>query len=178
MAGIRHGNRRAVQRVGERPAVRESRLLGAEPTSHGTSTERLEGYLSGLAEAGLDRDDALCGYVTAFTRAEGHRAMTDLLDRGVRVDAAFCFSDALALGALRAPHEHGVRVPDDVALVGFDDIEDGRYSIPSLSTIRPDRRWLARTALDRLVRRLSGESPAPEVVLAPYDLVVRESSPA
>ncbi|MCI1788335.1 MAG: LacI family transcriptional regulator [Actinomyces sp.] len=151
--------------------------IGAEPTSHGTSTERLEGYLSGLAEAGLDRDDALCGYVTAFTRGEGHRAMADLLDRGVRVDAAFCFSDALALGALRALHEHGVRVPDDVALVGFDDIEDGRYSIPSLSTIRPDKRWLARTAFDRLVRRLSGESPAPEVVLAPYDLVVRESSP-
>lgn len=151
--------------------------IGAERTSHGTSTERLEGYLSGLDEVDLDRDQALLGYVTAFTRAEGHRAMSDLLDRGVPVDAAFCFSDALALGALRALHEHGVLVPEEVALVGFDDIEDGRYSIPSLSTIRPDKRWLARTAFDRLVRRLSGESPTPEVVLAPYDLVVRESSP-
>lgn len=69
-----------------------------------------------------------------------------------------------------------MRVPEDIALVGFDDIEDGRYSTPSLTTISPDKAWLAQTALDRLLARLSDKELEPELFLVPYELVVREST--
>jgi DNA-binding LacI/PurR family transcriptional regulator len=105
--------------------------------------------------------------------------MGRLLDGPARPDAVFAFNDLLALGALRACHDRGVRVPDDVAVVGFDDIDDGRYSIPSLSTVSPDKAEIARTAVEFLVSRLGGnaQSPAREVV-ARHRLVIRESSAA
>jgi DNA-binding LacI/PurR family transcriptional regulator len=77
---------------------------------------------------------------------------------------------------LRALHEQGLRSPDDVALVGFDDIEDGRFSTTSLTTIRPDKGWIAETAFNRLLERLAGSTPEPEIMRAPYELIVRESS--
>jgi DNA-binding LacI/PurR family transcriptional regulator len=67
-------------------------------------------------------------------------------------------------------------VPEDIALVGFDDIEDGRYSTPSLTTIRPDKTQIARHAVDLLLRRLDGDEAAPFEIAADYDLVIREST--
>ena len=78
--------------------------------------------------------------------------MRRLLGSGAPPDAVFCFNDLLALGALRALHEAGLRVPEDVAVVGFDDIEDGRYSAPTLTTVAPDK--------DRIARPPSTCSPA------------------
>ena len=88
----------------------------------------------------------------------------------------FCFSDPLALGALRAAHEHGVSIPEQLALVGFDDVEDGRFATPSLTSISPDKRWLAETAFDRIARRLAGERLPPAVLVGPHTLMVREST--
>jgi DNA-binding LacI/PurR family transcriptional regulator len=92
-------------------------------------------------------------------------------------DALFCFNDLMALGALRALLESGVRVPEDVAVVGWDDIEDGRYSTPTLTTISPDKHQIASLAVEFLAARLGGGKgePAREVT-AGFELVVRESS--
>ncbi|MFE7748019.1 substrate-binding domain-containing protein, partial [Streptomyces sp. NPDC057428] len=76
------------------------------------------------------------------------------LSRGARPDALVCFNDQLALGALRALHEHGVRVPEEVAVIGFDDVEGGRFSVPTLSTVAPDKAAVARTAVQLLQRRI------------------------
>jgi DNA-binding LacI/PurR family transcriptional regulator len=153
--------------------------IGAQRVASGeTAHLRLAGYQAGLEAAGLPWDPALVGRAPSFHRAEGARAMARLLDGPAQPDAVFAFNDLLALGALRACHDRGVRVPDDVAIVGFDDIEDGRYSIPSLSTVAPDKSEIARTAVEFLVSRLGGgnaASPAREVV-ARHRLVVRESS--
>jgi DNA-binding LacI/PurR family transcriptional regulator len=62
--------------------------------------------------------------------------------------------------------------------VGWDDIEDGRFATPSLTTISPDKQWIARTALDRVMHRLSDPAPPAHVFVAPHRLIVRESSPA
>lgn len=152
--------------------------VGAQRVVRGeTAHLRLAGYRAGLEEAGLPWDPGLVARAPSFHRAEGALAMGRLLDGPARPDAVFAFNDLLALGALRACHDRGVRVPDDVAVVGFDDIDDGRYSIPSLSTVSPDKAEIARTAVEFLVSRLGGNahSPAREVV-ARHRLVIRESS--
>jgi DNA-binding LacI/PurR family transcriptional regulator len=102
--------------------------------------------------------------------------MVAVLEAGVPVDAVFCFTDELALGAMRALAERGLRVPDDVAIVGFDDIEDGRFVTPSLSTISPDKAGIARLALDCLAERIAHPSVAARDLVAGHRLLPRESS--
>ncbi|MEE3918666.1 substrate-binding domain-containing protein [Micromonospora sp. BRA006-A] len=99
----------------------------------------MAGYTAALTEAGIAYDERLAAPAPAWHRADGAAAMRHLLTTGVRPDAVFCFNDTLALGALRALHEMGLRVPEDVAVAGFDDIEDGRFSIPTLTTVAPTR---------------------------------------
>lgn len=151
--------------------------IGAERTQHSSSSLRLDGYRAAIASrSDLGLADVV-EYVDGFRRPEGAGAMRRLLEGPERPDAIFCFSDALALGALRALHEAGISVPDQVEVVGWDDIEDGRFAIPSLTTVSPDKQWLARTALDRVTQRLAGARLEPEVLVGPHRLVVRESSP-
>jgi DNA-binding LacI/PurR family transcriptional regulator len=154
--------------------------IGAQPAdTMMTAHLRLEGYREGLEQARLAYDPGLVAEAPAFHRLEGARAMARLLDSPQLPDAVFAFSDLLALGALRACHDRGIRVPEDIAIVGFDDIEDGRYSVPALSTISPDKEQIARLALDLLVSRLAMDQEAtyePRHCVARHQLIVRESS--
>jgi DNA-binding LacI/PurR family transcriptional regulator len=89
----------------------------------------------------------------------------------------FCFNDLLAIGALRAAAERGFRVPQDIALIGFDNTEQSAYSLPSLTTIAPDKTALAQSAVDLLHRRATGDEPFdPEDVRIPFSLQAREST--
>ena len=109
-------------------------------------------------------------------RADGYHAATALLALAERPDAIFCYSDLLATGAMRAVFDAGLRVPEDVAIIGIDDIEEGRYSRPSLSTVSLDTPFIAHHAVARIAARIAEpESPAVEVV-APHTLIVREST--
>jgi DNA-binding LacI/PurR family transcriptional regulator len=91
-------------------------------------------------------------------------------------DSMPCLTDELALGVMRRAWERGVRVPDDLAVVGFDDIEDGRYARPSLTTVSPDKRALADVAVDRLLALVGGSVQTARSTITPHRLVVRESS--
>jgi DNA-binding LacI/PurR family transcriptional regulator len=150
--------------------------IGAEAKRPASSTIRLAAYKQALEDAGLTFDPDLVGYVSAFRRRDGAAAMSTLLDLDEPPDAVFCFADPLALGAIRILHEQGIRIPQDVAVVGFDDIEDGHYSTPSLTSISPDKTFIASKALDLLTTRLDGTNLPPASYLAPYELIVRESS--
>ena len=88
----------------------------------------------------------------------------------------FCYNDLLALGAIRALTRHGRRVPDDVAVVGLDDIEEGQYSTPSLTTVAPDKGEIARTAVDTLMESINGGAATPAEIVVPHRLIVREST--
>ncbi|WP_446217059.1 LacI family DNA-binding transcriptional regulator [Micromonospora sp. IBHARD004] len=152
--------------------------IGSQRTPEGASARlRLAGYTAALEEAGIGYDEKLVAPAPAWHRADGAAAVRDLLSSGVRPDAVFCFNDTLALGALRALHEAGLRVPEDVAVAGFDDIEDGRFSIPTLTTVAPDKERIARLAVELLAGRLDGDREAPPRELtAPHRLATREST--
>jgi DNA-binding LacI/PurR family transcriptional regulator len=144
-----------------------------------TTALRLRGYRKALRAAGVVRDANLELPVDALHRADGAAATARLLDSGADVDALFCFTDQLALGAMRVVLERGLRIPRDIAIVGFDDIEDGRYSTPSLTTISPDKMAIARQAARCLAERMdarSGVAVEPRTIIAEHRLVVREST--
>ncbi|TDC41370.1 LacI family DNA-binding transcriptional regulator, partial [Micromonospora sp. KC213] len=122
---------------------------------------RLAGYSAALADAGIGYDERLVVPTPAWRRADGAAAVRRLLTAGVRPDALFCFTDTLALGAMRALHLAGLRVPGDVAVAGFDDIEDGRFSTPTLTTVTPDKERIAELAVDLLASRVDGDQATP-----------------
>jgi DNA-binding LacI/PurR family transcriptional regulator len=151
--------------------------LGAERVRlPGAAALRLEGYREALEEAGLPFEDDLIVETGEWLRTSGIEAVEDLLRSGTAFDAIFGFNDALALGALRALLRAGRRVPEDVAIVGFDDTEDARYATPSLSSIAPGREGLAATAVALLVERIAGSKEPPREVRIGYRLQVREST--
>ena len=129
-----------------------------------------------IEEAGLKVPRRFVVEVPEFSRAEGERGMRTLLSATEPPDAVFCFSDLLALGALRAAADAGARVPDDVAVMGFDDIDDARFAVPALSTVAVDKAEIARLAVTRLLARLDGDSGRPAHHNAPYRLMPREST--
>ncbi len=151
---------------------------GADGASE-TSALRLQGYRQALQDAGLPRDESLEVATRTFHRSEGAIAMRRILASGRPTpDALFCFTDQLALGAMRVAMEHGLRVPEDLAVVGFDDIEDGRYCTPSLTTVAPDKLEIARQAAACLAERLQGglDGRSYHHLVVRHELIVRESS--
>lgn len=146
---------------------------GADARS-GVATVRRAGYEEALAAADMGIDAALTREVDGYVRSEGARAMASLLQESP--DAVFCFNDQLALGTLRTLASRRVRVPEDVAVVGVDDIEDGRFSTPTLSTIAPDKAAVAREAVRLLQRRLDDQEASTREVRVGFELVAREST--
>ncbi|MBT0993441.1 LacI family transcriptional regulator [Cellulomonas sp. DKR-3] len=153
------------------------------PTA-GASRLRFQGYREALAARGIGVDERLLGRADeGWHRANGARAMASVLDSGVAVDGVVAFNDALAIGAMHELQVRGHAIPRDVAVVGFDDIEDARFSVPSLTTIDPGRREVAQVAVDVLRRRLD-ERETPHLTgtppvrhLAALRLVERDSTP-
>lgn len=153
-------------------------VVGAhEGEQVGSAALRVQGYLKALADAGIPADPALIGESGLWHRSTGAETMRHLLDSGTEIDAVFGLNDALALGALHVLHARRITVPDEIAVIGFDNIDDSAYSSPTLSTVSPGREQIARTAVDLLVARIAGAPDRPfERVVADYEIVVRESS--
>jgi len=153
--------------------------IGDQPYPTGETAQlRTEGYRRAHHRADVEVDERLILTTRRFHRADGAAAMAQLLDSPTQApEAVFCYNDMLALGALRTLWERGVRVPQDIAVIGFDDVDDGRYATPSLSTISPDKEQIAAMAVDRLAQRLGSAEELPAVSSsADFRLVVRESS--
>jgi DNA-binding LacI/PurR family transcriptional regulator len=134
---------------------------------------RAEGFALAHAEAGVPIDPALtvdCG----FALQDGYDAIRSLLDRGIAFDAVFALTDVVAMGALRALADAGVRVPDDVQLVGFDDIDEAPYLVPSLSTVNPGHEEMADAITSLLVGQItSGQTGDPQELIVPARLIQR-----
>lgn len=171
-------NRAAAEAITRHLISRGHRRIAAVGVQLGgpneTSTLRLEGYRRAHEAAGLEVDESLLLSVTDFNRVDGARAVERMLAERVEAEALFCFNDLLALGALRTLYDHGLTVPRDIAVAGFDDIEEARFSVPSLTTMAPDRVAIAEAALDLLLAQPSQRVETH--VTVDCSLVVREST--
>lgn len=145
----------------------------AGPRDMAVGMDRLSGWKRGLSQARLDTDLVAYG---DFTPESGAVAMADLLSRAPDLDAVFVGADIMALGALQTLHAHGKRVPDDVAVVGFDDLMIASTAVPPLTTIRQDVEQLGRTMTWRLMAELAGEENLPPFLLLPTAMVTRSSA--
>ncbi|WP_431219566.1 LacI family DNA-binding transcriptional regulator [Leifsonia xyli] len=153
--------------------------IGAQPTEeYATPLQRTEGFQLALKQHGLKPVEGLQITAPHYGRADGYAAAAALVAQDPRPDAIFCYSDLLAMGAIRAVFDAGLRVPEDVAVIGIDDIEEGRYSRPSLSTISLDIPFIARTAVNRLATRIDEPSIDAREFIAPHQLIARESTAA
>jgi DNA-binding LacI/PurR family transcriptional regulator len=173
------GARAATEHLLERGRRRIAVLGAHEGEVIGTAGLRLAGHRAALDAHGVPFDDSLVVDAGPWHRVNGAEAMRDLLDRGVVFDAVFALNDELGLGALRVMQERHIRVPDEVAIIGFDDVDEGRYSLPSLSTVDPGRRDIARLAVELLVERIAATddaAPARRELRSPFRIVEREST--
>ncbi|SCG36045.1 LacI family DNA-binding transcriptional regulator [Micromonospora halophytica] len=143
----------------------------AGPQDMVAGIERLAGYRNTIAEAGLPERVAYGD----FTRESGARAMHQLLAEHPDLDAVFAASDLMAHAALRTLREAGRRVPQDVAVIGFDDIETAAYTDPPLTTVRQPIVELGRALTRQLLRMTAGEA-IDEALILPTELVLRESA--
>lgn len=152
-------------------------FIGWQPHRKGDAGhDRAVGYRTALKDAGQPVRPDLQVDAGGLRRDAGARAMARLLDLTEPPDAVFCYNDPLALGAMRTVLERELRVPEDVAIAGFDDSEDGRFSTPTLTTISQDKRQIARYAVDLLVSRLGGDTGPPVTLHADWRLLTREST--
>lgn len=151
--------------------------IGAQPLeSYSTPRQRTAGYDAALRDAGLAPDPALARPAAHYRRADGYRATRELLDERPDIDAIFCYSDLLAIGSIRAVFDSGRTVPHDVAVIGIDDIEEGQYARPSLSTVSLDTPFIAHHAVERVAARIDEPGIPAEERIAPHRLVPREST--
>lgn len=144
----------------------------------GSAALRLQGYREALADAGVPFDESLVRYVGEWHRLDGAQAMHQLLDSGVEFDAVFGLNDTLALGAVRVLQESGRRIPHDVAVIGFDGLDETKYSLPTLSTVDPGRDEIADTAVRILAERINNrdEQVPPRQFLTDFSIIEREST--
>ncbi|KQP58035.1 LacI family transcriptional regulator [Agreia sp. Leaf283] len=142
-----------------------------------TSRLRIVGYQEGLEQSGLSADPALLIASDEITPAASAASLGAAIDAGLKIDGIVCRDDLAAMGALRALHERGIRIPDDIAIVGWDNISFTATTFPSITSIAPDLDALARVALEMLGERIAGFDGLGRHRLVDYELIARESAP-
>ena len=154
-------------------------IIGGDdaPTDPNATTLRHDGFLRALGDGGIVDDPALTIKIHELTSANGRSAASALVRSGIEFDGVVCITDTVALGVIRGLADEGVDVPGDVRVIGFDDIDEGNYSVPSLSTVNPDHDDVAARAVDLLLRRIAdGADWQPQDYVSAYRVVEREST--
>lgn len=139
------------------------------------SKDRLRGYRDALRKAGVgyNKDLVVRGN---FSLQSGEHAAQALLDSKLKFSAIFAASDAMAIGAIKVLRAHGIRVPHDMSVVGFDDIEFAQYVEPALTTIHQPRREIGRATMTKMIDKLNDSRvPASRAVIG-HELIVRHST--
>ena len=135
---------------------------------------KTEGYIKALADAGIPYDENLLAHCAANYHG-GQQAIERILNLKPRPTAIFAISDILAIGAIRGIHENGLHVPDDIAVVGFDNIEASAYAEKPLTTVEQPSYELGTNGIDLLFDFIEGREKNIREILIPPRLVIRES---
>jgi LacI family transcriptional regulator len=166
--------------TGARAATRHLLELGhtriafiSGPSDHPDANERLRGYQSALQEAGIAHVPELVLHAD-FIESGGMLAITRLLESGANFTAVFAANDQMAYGARLALYRRNIRVPEDISLVGYDDLPNSTYSMPPLTTVRQPVYEIGRLAAQAMLRLIAGG--AGDIAAPPLELVVREST--
>lgn len=152
--------------------------IGANPRVPTTSAAslRLEGFRSALAGRGVPLPDEYVVAAEEWHLQDGAAGMRRLLALPEPPDAIFCFNDTMAFGALHVLASRGLRVPEDVAVIGFDNVPMAEFTTPPLTTVEPGTAQVAKQAVDLLAARVAGSSGPPTEVFTDCSLVVRRSA--
>lgn len=167
------GARQAIQHLIDNGRRRIATVCGPQDMAAGR--DRLRGYRETLREAGYDEEPTLVADGD-FSEAGGLTAMRRLLETTPDLDAVFAASDPMAFGALRALREHGRTVPDDVAVIGFDNSTLAAHSDPPLSTVHQPVETMGEEMARQLVALIRGEEAGPSRTILPTRLVLRHSA--
>ena len=140
-----------------------------------SSRDRLEGFRSAMSQRGLKPNENLIAY-SDYTLKGGEIAAESLLLQRNRPSAIFCFSDEITLGCMYALRQHDFRVPDDISVIGFDDIPMARYFSPPLTTIAQPTTEIGSACATMLLDIIDGKQPETQRLLLPHKLIIREST--
>lgn len=145
------------------------------PARSPLTRDRVAGYRDALEAAGLAFDDSLL-YPGNFTLQSGYQATAELLQRAEPPTAIFCENDEMAIGAIQCLKQHGLQVPEDVSVAGFDDISFAAFTDPPLTTIAQPAEEFGRTAVNLLIDVLEQKLALPPKVILPFELILRGST--
>ena len=152
-------------------------IIGGFRDRSDTTRRRFDACLAVFQEEGIyfnpEKDYESCH----FSYADGYRAASELIGKNRDYTAIFCMADVMAMGTIRALSDHGLRVPEDVSVVGFDGLPIGEYMVPRLATVRQSVEELARRSVELLVKNLEGDPIATHEIVA-AQLQMRESARA
>jgi LacI family transcriptional regulator len=137
---------------------------------------RVEGYYKALSAAGIERDPSRVLVAPFYTAESGMYSIRELLLKNRDFSAIYAATDDLAIGVIRILIDKGLRVPEDVSVIGFDDIEIADYMIPRLTTIRQPLEDMGQQAALILHRAITGQGAARQELVLPYKLIIREST--
>ncbi|MDM8527431.1 LacI family DNA-binding transcriptional regulator [Anaerolineales bacterium HSG24] len=169
--GAKEATLHLIEQGHQRIGVINGPATGAIRTSHG----RLSGYKVALEMAGIPFEPELV-VGGNYTRLSGKRATEQLLALDTPLTAIFALNDRMAIGAIQIIQKHGLTVPQDIAVVGFDDIPAAVDFTPSLTTVRQPSRALGKTAARLLFKLIAGKSVENHEVVLPTELIIRQSS--
>lgn len=148
-------------------------ITGLKGNPH--TVDRLRGYREALEESGLKFDEKYIAH-GEFTIWSGVKAADQLCELDELPTAIMCMNDEMAIGALQSFKSHGLRVPDDVSVTGFDNIDYSSYCDPPLTTISQPADEMGRIAVQSLIRMIEGDEQRDEEHVLDYDFIVREST--
>ncbi|MGI5837020.1 MAG: LacI family DNA-binding transcriptional regulator [Chloroflexota bacterium] len=145
------------------------------PPALSSSLDRLDGFREILTSEGLSLPEEMIAFCS-FTADEGYKVASQLLDRDPRITAIFAANDLMALGVIRAAHDHGRSVPSRLSVVGFDDISLSKLTLPRLTTVRQPMDVIAQQVLKELTQQPANRTSTMNRLVIPVDLVAREST--
>lgn len=151
-------------------------FIGGDRDAINANSVRYRGYVEALKENNLEYDEDIVYFCNQSLKAQdGYRAMNSILNKCKDIDALFCSSDALAIGAINALRNNGIRVPEEVDVVGFNDVHGGEFFYPRLTTVAQPLYDMGSVATRLLIKKINNEPNDKNVFVLPYTFIERDS---